>query len=57
MGMGVTLRPDGGPDVYVQDSGAPCNLAQLERKIRALLIARAWLKKELAKELAKAKEK
>ena len=53
MSMGVTLRPDGGPDVYVQDSGAPCDLAQLERKIRALLVARAWLKKELAK----AKEK
>jgi len=47
--MGVTLRPDGGPDVYVQESGMPCNLEQLENKIRALLTARVWLKRELAK--------
>jgi hypothetical protein len=49
MSMGVMLRPDGGPDVYVQENGEPCNLEKLERKIRALLVARAWLKKELAK--------
>ena len=49
MPMGVTLRPDGSPDVYVQDSGCICNLEQLEKKIRAMLVARAWLKKELAK--------
>ena len=49
MPMGVTLRPDESPDVYVQDSGCSCNLEQLEKKIRALLVARAWLKKELAK--------
>lgn len=48
MTMGVTLRPDGPPDVYVQDNGGSCNLAQLENKIRALLVARMWLKKELA---------
>lgn len=46
--MGVTLRPDGPPDVYVQDSGSACDLARLENKIRALLVARMWLKKELA---------
>ena len=48
MGMGVTLRPDSSPDVYVADSGCCCNLAQLEAKIRTLLQARNWLKKELA---------
>ncbi len=49
MSMGVTMRPDGAPDVYVQDSGTVCDLEKLEKKIRALLAARAWLKKEMAK--------
>lgn len=48
MPIGITMRPDGAPDVYVMDSGAACNLHDLEKKIRALLVARAWLKKELA---------
>jgi len=56
MSMGVTLRPDGQPDVYIQDSGSVCNLKQLEAKIRALLQARNWLKKELA-ERAKEQKK
>lgn len=54
--MGVTLRPDGPPDVYVQDSGSVCDLARLENKIRALLIARMWLKKELALRAEKTKK-
>jgi len=41
------MRPDGLPDVYVQESGQACDLAQLDAKIRALLRARSWLKKEL----------
>jgi hypothetical protein len=47
MTMGVTMRPDGIPDVYVQDSGGCCDLKQLDAKIRALQQARAWLKKEM----------
>jgi len=50
MTMGVTLRPDGRPDVYVQESGDACDLEKLDKKIRALLVARAWLKRELAKQ-------
>lgn len=50
MALGVTMRPDNGPDVYIQESGQSCNLAQLDRKIRALQTARAWLVRETKKE-------
>jgi hypothetical protein len=48
MSMGVTLRPDGMPNVYVKDDGDNCDLKMLDAKIRALQQARSWLKKELA---------
>ena len=44
--MNVTLRPNGVPDVYIQDSGRSCNLADLDKEIRALVAARKWLEKE-----------
>ena len=46
MGMCVTLRPNGIPDVYVQDAGQSCDLAALDKKIEALKAARAWLAKQ-----------
>jgi hypothetical protein len=46
--MNVTLRPDGLPDVYIQTSGHACDLDNLEKQIRTLLLAKTWLKKELA---------
>ena len=46
--MNVTLRPNGVPDVYLNStSGEPCDLASLDRQIRALQIARKWLQQEL----------
>ena len=45
--MNVTLRPDGfEPDVYVVDGGHECNLAKLDKYIRALQAARKWLVEE-----------
>lgn len=43
------MCPDGIPNVYVAESGESCDLKKLDGKIRALLVARAWLKKELAR--------
>lgn len=57
MSMGVTLRADSVPDVYVVDSGTGCTLEQLDKRIRALQAARRWLAEELRKQGEKKKEK
>jgi hypothetical protein len=45
--VNVTLRPNGIADVYIQTLGEACTLADLEKQIRALLVARAWLRREM----------
>ena len=45
--MNVTLRPNGPPDVYINEPGRACNLPDLDKQIRALLTARRWLKAEI----------
>jgi len=44
--MNVTLRPNGIPDVYLNSPGERCDLAELDKHIRALQTARRWLMAE-----------
>lgn len=54
--MNVTLRPDGTPDVYIQQTaGQSLSLEQMDAQIRTLLTARRWLKKELDEKKAATK--
>jgi hypothetical protein len=47
----VTLRSDNQPDVLLE-AGEAVNLLRLEQHIRTLIVARNWLKKELARRTA-----
>lgn len=51
--MQVTLRPNGPPDIYIQETGRACSLTDIDREIRALLAARRWLKAEIDKTKSK----
>lgn len=45
--MNVTLRPDGYPDVMFD--GKSQDIESINKQIRALLVARRWLRAEMAK--------